>query len=56
MSSIRSFEYYIGRLYLYCIETRIKKQTQRQRQKNLLTMTSGGFVIVVRKNSFIEDK
>ena len=50
MSYIRSFD--IGRLYLYCIETRIKKQTQRQ--KNLFTMTSGGFV--VRNNAFIGSK
>ena len=36
------------------METRRKKQTQRQ--KNLFTMTSGGFVIVVRNNSFIDSK
>ena len=34
------------------METRRKKQTQRQ--KNLFTMTSGDFVIVVRNNSFID--
>ena len=34
------------------MEPRRKKQTQRQ--KNLFTMTSGGFVIVVRNNSFID--
>ncbi len=28
--------------------------THTQRQKNLFTMTSGGFVIVVRYNSFID--
>ena len=38
------------------METRRKKQTQRQRQKNLFTMTSGGFVIVVTNNSFIDSK
>ena len=31
------------------METRRKKQTQRQ--KNLFTMTSGGFMIVVTNNS-----
>ena len=36
------------------METRRKKQTQIQ--KNLFTMTSGGFVIVVRNNSFIDSK
>ena len=36
------------------METRRKKQTQRK--KNLFTMTSGGFVIVVRNNSFIDSK
>ena len=36
------------------METRRKKQTQRQ--KDLFTMTSGGFVIVVRNNSFIDNK
>ena len=34
------------------METRRKKQ--RQRQKNLFTKTSGGFVIAVRNNSFID--
>ena len=34
------------------METRRKKQTQRK--KNLFTMTSGDFVIVVRNNSFID--
>ena len=35
------------------METQRKKQTQRQRQeqKNVFTMTSGGFVIAVRNNS-----
>ena len=36
------------------MDTRRKKQ--KQRQKNLFTMTSGGFVIVVRNNSFIDSK
>ena len=36
------------------METGRKKQTQRQ--KNLFAMTSGGFVIVVRNNSFIDSK
>jgi hypothetical protein len=38
------------------METRRKKQTHRERQKNLYTMASGGFVIVVRNNSFIDSK
>ena len=38
------------------METRRKKQAQRERQKNLFTMTSEGFVIVVRNNSFIDSK
>ena len=33
-----------------------KRMKQEQRQKNLFTMTSGGFVIVVRNNSFIDNK
>ena len=33
------------------MQTQRKKQTQRQ--KNVFAMTSGGFVIVVRNNSFI---
>ena len=36
------------------MKTRRKKQTQRQ--KNLSTMTSGGFVIAVTNNSFIDSK
>ena len=36
------------------METRRKKQTQRK--KNLFTMTSGDFVIVVRNNSIIDSK
>ena len=36
------------------METYGKKQTQRQ--KILFTMTSGGFVIVVGYNSFIDSK
>ena len=36
------------------MEKRRKKQTKRQ--KNLFTMTSGGFVIVVRNNSFNDSK
>ena len=39
---------------LYCMEKQRKKQTQRQ--KNVLTMTSGGFMIAVRNNSFINSK
>jgi len=42
------------------METRRKEQTQRQRQrqrqKNLFTLNLGGFVIVVRNNSFIDSK
>ena len=33
-----------------------KRMKQEQRQKNLFTMTSGGFVIVVRNNSFVDSK
>ena len=33
-----------------------QEQKTRQREKNLFTMTSGGFVIVVRNNSFIDAK
>ena len=36
------------------MEMQRKKQTQRQ--KNVFTMTSGGFVIAVRNNSFIDSK
>ena len=36
------------------METRKKKQTQRQ--KNLFTVTSGGFVIVVTNNSLNDSK
>ena len=36
------------------METQRKKQTQRQ--KNVFTMISGGFVIAVRNNSFIDSK
>ena len=32
------------------METQRKKKTQTQRQKNVITMTSGGFVIAVRDN------
>ena len=45
-SQVRSFKYYLGRLEpnaLYCMETWRKEQTQRQR--NVLTKTSGGCVI-----------
>ena len=38
----------------YRMETRRKKGTKRQ--KNIFSMTSGGFVIVVRNNSFIDSK
>ena len=38
----------------YCMERRRKKWTHRQ--KNLFTMTSGGFMIVVRNNSFMDSK
>ena len=33
-----------------------QRQKQAQRQKNLFTMTSGGSMIVVRNNSFIDSK
>ena len=36
------------------METQRKKQTQRQ--KNVFTMTSGGFEIEIRSNSFIDSK
>jgi hypothetical protein len=36
------------------METKGKKQTERQ--KNLLTMTSGDFVIAVRNNSLNDSK
>ena len=36
------------------MDTRIKKQTQRQ--KNVFPMTLGGFVIVVTNNSLNESK
>ena len=36
------------------METRRKKQMQKQ--KTLFTMTSGGFMIVVGNNSFIDSK
>ena len=36
------------------METKRKKQTQRQ--KNVFTMTSGGFVIAVINNSFNDSK
>ena len=36
------------------METQREKQTQRQ--KNVFNMTSGGFVIAVRNNSFIDSK
>ena len=40
------------------METQRKKQTQRQRQeqKNVFTMTSGGFEIAVRNNPFTDSK
>ena len=38
------------------MEIQRKEQTQRQRQKNVFTMTSGGFVIAVRKNSLNDSK
>ena len=31
-------------------------QRKEQRQKNVFTMISGGFVIAVRRNSFIDSK
>ena len=33
-----------------------KETSQRQKQKHEFTMTSGGFVIVVRNNYFIDSK
>ena len=36
------------------METRIEKQTQRQ--KNLFTMTSRGFVTAVKNNTLIDRK
>ena len=36
------------------METQRKKQIQRQ--KNEFTMTSGGFMIAIRNNSFIDSK
>ena len=36
------------------METQRKKQMQRE--KNVFTMTSGGFVIAVSNNSFIDSK
>ena len=36
------------------METQRKKQ--RQRQKNGFTMTSGGFMIAVKNNPFIDSK
>ena len=36
------------------METGRKKQTQKQ--KNLFTMTSGGFVIIVKNNSFNDSR
>ena len=38
------------------METKRKKQKQRQRQKNLFTMTSGGFVILVTNNPLNDSK
>ena len=40
--------FYVG------METRRKKETQQQ--KNLSTMNSGGLMIAVRNNSFIDSK
>ena len=37
---------------MLALEQRNKKKEKTQAQKNLFTMTSGGFVIVVRNNSF----
>ena len=34
----------------------METQRKKQRQKNVFTMTSGGFVIAVRNNSFIDSK
>ena len=31
-------------------------EREREREKNLFTMTLGGFMIVVRNNSFIDSK
>ena len=36
------------------METQRKKQTQKQRQKNAFTMTSGDSVIAVRIKDFID--
>ena len=36
------------------MKTYRKKQTQRQ--KNIFTMASGGFVIAVRNNTFVDSK
>ena len=36
------------------METQRKKQTQGQ--KNVFTMTSGGLVVALRNNSFIDSK
>ena len=33
-----------------------ERNRHRDRQKNLFTMTSGGFMIIVRNNSFIDSK
>ena len=33
-----------------------QRQKQAQRQKNLFTMTYGGFLIVLRNDSFIDSK
>ena len=40
------------------METQRKKERNRQtqRQKNVFTMTLGGFVIATRNNSFIDSK
>ena len=38
------------------METRRKKRTQTQTQKNVFTMTSGGFVIIVSNNSLNDSK
>ena len=39
-----------------CKHEKETTQRQKQKQKHEFTMTSGGFVIVVRNNSFIDSK
>ena len=38
------------------MEIQRKKLKQRQRQKNVFTMTAGGFEIAVRNNPFTDSK